>query len=141
MQQGRLITWPNALQHRIDPFTLVDAANSGHCRFITLSLVDPHYRVCSTRNVPPQRHDWWAGEVCDTLSSQGKPREVANFIIDKTSDWPIGMDEAKQAREQWTKEHKWADQAYETGIEVLLTIALSVRVHFTNYATIIKSFY
>lgn len=63
-----------------------------------------------------------AGEVCDTLSSQGIPREVANLIIDKTSDWPIGMDEAKQAREQWTKEHNWADQAYKTGIEILLTI-------------------
>lgn len=23
--------------------------------------MDPHYRICSTRNVPPQQESWWDG--------------------------------------------------------------------------------
>lgn len=55
--QGRPITWPNTLQYRVEPFTLVDVTIPGLRRFIVLSLVDPHYRLCSTRNVPPQWYD------------------------------------------------------------------------------------
>lgn len=56
--QGRLLVWPNVLHHRMEPIQLLDPTVSGHCKFISLHLVDPHYRICSTRNVPPQRHDW-----------------------------------------------------------------------------------
>ncbi|KFY87391.1 hypothetical protein V500_06984 [Pseudogymnoascus sp. VKM F-4518 (FW-2643)] len=75
--QGRLITWSNALQHRVEPFTLVDATMLGHRRFRMLALVDPHYRVCSTRNVPPQRQDW-AGEA---LSSGGTLRGAGDGVV------------------------------------------------------------
>lgn len=54
--QGRLLAWPNALQHRIEPFELVDKSRSGYRNCVVLYLVDPHYRICSTRTVPPQQH-------------------------------------------------------------------------------------
>ncbi|RAH42210.1 uncharacterized protein BO95DRAFT_467131 [Aspergillus brunneoviolaceus CBS 621.78] len=36
------------------------ACRPGNLTLVKLRLVDPHYRICSTRNVPPQQHDWWA---------------------------------------------------------------------------------
>lgn len=116
--QGRLITWPNTLQYRVEPISLVDVTIPGHRRFITLSLVDPHYRVCSTQNVPPQRHDWWAGEISDTLSTRGIPREVADLITDKSSDWLMSMDEARQARERLMQEHKWTEMACDVSSDI-----------------------
>lgn len=61
--KGRLLVWPNTLQHRVEPFELVDYTTLGHRRFRVLWLVDPRYRLCLTRNVQPQRHDWWAEEA------------------------------------------------------------------------------
>lgn len=55
--QGRLLAWPNALQHRLESFELIDKSRPGHRRCVVLYLVDPHYRICSTRNVPPQQHE------------------------------------------------------------------------------------
>ena len=45
--------------HRVSPFRLKDHSKPGHIRFLTLWLVDPHQRIISTANVPPQRLDWW----------------------------------------------------------------------------------
>ncbi|KAL4798720.1 hypothetical protein BDV19DRAFT_386192 [Aspergillus venezuelensis] len=42
--------------NRLNSLTELDR---GHCRFLTLWLVNPYLRICSTRNVPPQRQDWW----------------------------------------------------------------------------------
>ncbi|RHZ54010.1 DUF4246 domain-containing protein [Aspergillus thermomutatus] len=61
MPSGRLISFPNAFQHRMGPLELQDKAKPGHCRFLTLCLVDPTYRICSTRNVPPQQPNWIDG--------------------------------------------------------------------------------
>lgn len=63
IREGRLLAWSNALHYLVEPCTLHDPTRAGHARFIKLMLVDPHYRICSTLNVPPQRHDWWAEEV------------------------------------------------------------------------------
>ncbi|KAK5625955.1 hypothetical protein RRF57_001671 [Xylaria bambusicola] len=57
--QGRLLAFPNSLQHAVSPFELVDKTKPGHRRFIALWLVDPNIRVISTANVPPQQQDWW----------------------------------------------------------------------------------
>lgn len=43
----------------MSPFRLADPTKPGHRRFIALWLVDPHNRILSTANVPPQRQDWW----------------------------------------------------------------------------------
>ncbi|KFY38791.1 hypothetical protein V495_06374 [Pseudogymnoascus sp. VKM F-4514 (FW-929)] len=103
-QQGRLITWSNALQYRVEPFTLVDPTIPGHRRFIILSLVDPHYRICSTMNVPPQRQDW-AGEADGALQEAGY--DVAGG---KEYGW-VSMDEARRAKEEMERERIWADRA------------------------------
>lgn len=58
-KQGRLISFPNTLQHRVSPFSLSDRSKPGHRKILALFLVDPHVRITSSANVPPQREDWW----------------------------------------------------------------------------------
>ncbi|RYP52187.1 hypothetical protein DL768_002629 [Monosporascus sp. mg162] len=60
---GRLLAFPNVLQHRVSPFRLADPSRPGHRKILAMFLVDPHVRVTSTANVPPQRRDWWAEEL------------------------------------------------------------------------------
>ncbi|KAJ2988381.1 hypothetical protein NUW58_g4004 [Xylaria curta] len=61
--QGRFLAFPNVFQHRVSPFQLVDPTKPGHRRFIALWLVDPHIRIISTANVPPQQQHWWVESV------------------------------------------------------------------------------
>ncbi|KAF2495402.1 hypothetical protein BU16DRAFT_389520 [Lophium mytilinum] len=99
--QGRLIAFPNTLQHCVEPFTLEDKKRPGHRRFLVLWLVDPYYRVMSTRNVPPQRHDWWLEAGLKQVEEEvfGRlPVELAAEVGEMIGEWPIGMAEAKDLR-------------------------------------------
>ncbi|KAH8887891.1 hypothetical protein GQ53DRAFT_808840 [Thozetella sp. PMI_491] len=100
---GRLLAFPNTLQHRVSPFKLVDPSKPGHRRFLVLWLVDPQYRICSTRNVPPQRHDWWAEKGYSKLNL-GLPREVMNMISGQVGEYPMGIEEAQNLRLELMKE-------------------------------------
>ncbi|CAK7275555.1 hypothetical protein SEPCBS57363_006755 [Sporothrix epigloea] len=109
--QGQLVAFSNVLEHRIEPFRLVDETEPGRCRWLTLYLVDPHYRVCSTRNVPPQQHDWWAAAVGRELAAgAGLPEELIENILRYTDEWPMGTEEAARHRKQMIEEaevSKW----------------------------------
>ncbi|KAL1612138.1 hypothetical protein SLS60_000361 [Paraconiothyrium brasiliense] len=88
--QGRLLAFPNVFQHRVSPFSLVDKTQPGHRRFIALWLVDPHQRVISTANVPPQQQDWWLESVLgdDMESRNADPAQVSAEVLslmEKTS--------------------------------------------------------
>ncbi|GIJ86245.1 hypothetical protein Asppvi_005131 [Aspergillus pseudoviridinutans] len=107
VSQGRLVTFPNLLEHRYEPFTLADPSRPGHFRSIALYLVDPHYRVCSTRNVPPQQHHWWAQAVSHDLAAAGLPQEIVDEIMQGTDSWPMGLPEARRHRREFLKEHRW----------------------------------
>ncbi|KAJ5635052.1 uncharacterized protein N7484_008365 [Penicillium longicatenatum] len=61
-KEGRLITFPNILQHCVSPFSLADRTKPGHRKILALFLVDPHRRIISSANVPPQREDWREGQ-------------------------------------------------------------------------------
>lgn len=81
--EGRLLVFPNTLQHQVQPFQLVDKQKPGHRRFLVLWLVDPHYRITSTANVPPQQHDWWADETLMKVVDNSKlPAEISKMIMD-----------------------------------------------------------
>jgi hypothetical protein len=86
MPSGRLISFPNAFQHKMRPLHLEDKTKPGHCRFLTLSLVDPTSRICSTRNVLPQQPGWLKGDGIESA-----PR--------------MDLSEALELREELVKEH------------------------------------
>ncbi|KAL7944157.1 hypothetical protein V8C42DRAFT_327860 [Trichoderma barbatum] len=73
--QGRLLAFPNVFQHRVSSFRLKDGTKPGHRRFLALWLVDPHERIVSTANVPPQQKDWWVE------ASEGEPTEIPGSLL------------------------------------------------------------
>ncbi|KAL4923186.1 uncharacterized protein BDV17DRAFT_296611 [Aspergillus undulatus] len=97
-KEGRLITFPNTLQHRVSPFSLEDPTRPGHRKILALSLMDPHHCVISSANVPPQRGDW-RGES-----------EVAKGTT-------MSMDEAKAHRLEPMKERGMRPQEANTAFE------------------------
>ena len=96
--QGRLLAFPNTLQHCVAPFELVDKTKPGHRRCLVLWLVDPHYRICSTTNVPPQRHDWWLDMVRKNADFSKMPQEVVDMVLKNVEDWPMSLERAKELR-------------------------------------------
>ncbi|KAF2184858.1 hypothetical protein K469DRAFT_739224 [Zopfia rhizophila CBS 207.26] len=116
--QGRLLAFPNTLQHCVKPFRLADPSRPGHRRFLVLWLVDPHYRIISTRNVPPQRHDWWAASGYDQVPVDQKlPAELAKIVHDEIGEWPMGMEEAKALRLELMAERTQKDTTIENNFE------------------------
>ncbi|TFK63101.1 hypothetical protein BDN72DRAFT_848026 [Pluteus cervinus] len=115
-RQGRLLTFPNQLQHKVEPFKLEDPTKPGYRKILALFLVDPHTKIISTKNVPCQRMDWWTealsvGELQDVASSggihstggdvnrfAGLPAELKEQIFDKVDGFPITLEEAKRLR-------------------------------------------
>ncbi|CAM5229436.1 hypothetical protein GCM10010329_79850 [Streptomyces spiroverticillatus] len=90
--EGRLLAFPNTLQHRVGSFRLADPTRPGHRKILAFFLVDPSASLVSTSDVPPQQP--WA----DT----------------STMTW----EQAKDFREQLMQERKFFvaehnDQLYE----------------------------
>ncbi|KAJ6783562.1 hypothetical protein PWT90_09491 [Aphanocladium album] len=59
LSEGRTVTFPNTLQHRFEPLRRSDESKPASLQFMAIHLVDPHYRVCSTRHIAPQSVAWW----------------------------------------------------------------------------------
>jgi hypothetical protein len=100
---GRLLTFPNLLQHQVQPFKLADPSIPGHRKILALFLVDPGIRVISTANVPPQQRDWWADEVVKEFNKGGKgiallSEELKEKVFESVDEFPIGMQEAREIR-------------------------------------------
>lgn len=105
-EEGRLLVFPNVLQHRVQPFGLADAARPGHRKILALFLVDPHMRIPSIGNVPPQQKDWWRGMVLGLDRVGDLPPELAEHVMESAGDFPIELDEAKKLRLELMEERK-----------------------------------
>ena len=96
-REGRLLTFPNILQHRVGLFKLADPTKPGHRKIIVLFLVDPNIRIISTAHVPCQRRDWWWEEVNSEkppLMLDSLPAELNQIILDAV-EFPIVIKEAR----------------------------------------------
>lgn len=114
MIEGRLLSWPNTLRSKQEPFTLANPHQPGNLTVIKLRLVDPHYRICSTRNVPPQQHDWWAAEArhASNLDARLSP-ELVHLVMEQTNWWPMSTAEARRLRVDFRRDHQRAQEAAE----------------------------
>ncbi|OBT82278.1 hypothetical protein VE02_09084 [Pseudogymnoascus sp. 03VT05] len=86
-QQGRLLTFPNVFQHRVQSFSLRDPTKPG-CRKILalLLLVDPAITVISTGNVPSQRAGQWLrdqGESGESLMGMVEAKGLRVELMEK----------------------------------------------------------
>ncbi|EGE79440.1 hypothetical protein RJ035_004541 [Blastomyces gilchristii] len=105
-KQGRLLTFPNILQHRVSPFQLEDPSKLGHRKILALFLVDPNIRIISSANVPCQRRDWWAEQVPWENITGRLPPELFNEVASHLDDFPISMEDAKELRLELMEERK-----------------------------------
>lgn len=125
-QQGRIVSWPNVMQHRIEPFALADRTKPGHRRVIVLYLVDPHYRIPSTKTVPPQQHDWWieAALARRNFASDSKastlPQEVLDLVNAETEDWPMGREEAESIKREVERDRAEAFRAVDEAMPTFM---------------------
>lgn len=113
------MTFPNVLQRRVSPFSLADKTKPGHRKIIAFFLVDPHLRIISSANVPPQREDWCQERENAVDQALARlPPELQN-IVNNDMATPITMDEAKQYRLELMEERKVAavnqNQKFEIG--------------------------
>ncbi|KAF9461843.1 hypothetical protein BDZ94DRAFT_1283340 [Collybia nuda] len=101
IRQGRLITWPNVLQHQFTSFELEDPTQPGDLKLLTIFLVDPHIRIISTANVPCQQKSWWVDAIKRGGSKLAKlPAEVQDMIYNEVDDpeFLLNNGEAKNLR-------------------------------------------
>lgn len=116
--EGRLITFPNILQHQVQPFKLLDPTKPGHRKILALFLVDPGIRIISTANVPPQQKDWWSERINNQMARSGKAlgklsNELKDKIVDDVDDFPISMEKAKELRLELMAERSVFVSAHE----------------------------
>ncbi|KAL0573733.1 hypothetical protein V5O48_008229 [Marasmius crinis-equi] len=108
-KEGRILAFPNVLQHRVEPFELSDPSKPGYRKILALFLVDPYVRTLSTANVPPQQRDWWE-EVLrkerPTTRLGRLPVEVFDQVLRMVDGdaWPISQEQAKKVRENLMEE-------------------------------------
>ena len=107
-REGRLLTFPNILQHKVQPFSLVDRTKPGHRKILSLFLVDPHLKILSTENVPCQERDWWRNYIAQLPTCLDQlPLELQEAVFDGVIyDFPFGLDEAKNLRLALIEERK-----------------------------------
>lgn len=107
-REDRVITFPNLLQHQVQPFKLADPTKPGHRKILALFLVDPHIRIISTANVPCQQRDWWSQAISsdDNGRLAKLPPEIREKVIDEVEDFPINLETAKRLREELMEERK-----------------------------------
>jgi hypothetical protein len=73
---------------------------------LIIYLVDPNYRICSTANVPPQQHDWWAEVALDQTvfgqnaspEAQKLPQEVRDIVDTFTKGCLMDQARAKKIK-------------------------------------------
>ncbi|KAJ6780655.1 hypothetical protein PWT90_01315 [Aphanocladium album] len=85
LPEGRVVTYPNTLQHKFETPQLKEPGRTGCIQFMQIHLVDPHYIVCSTRYVPPQNLEWWKEsiEYERFRVENGLPHEITYYILER----------------------------------------------------------
>ncbi|KJA26104.1 hypothetical protein HYPSUDRAFT_64316 [Hypholoma sublateritium FD-334 SS-4] len=124
-REGRLLTFPNILQHRVNPFKLVDPTKPVHRKIVALFLVDPNIQIISTAHVPCQRQDWWleAGVLDQGPGNLSLPRELQDKVLEDV-DFPFSLREAKTMREKLMAERKEVSANYSEALNEQFTISL-----------------
>ena len=99
-REGRMLAFPNVLQHCVHNFRLKDETKPGHRKILAMFLVDPHIKVLSTANVPPQQRDWWQEEVRKVSPFAELPQEVFDEIIEGVDGFPLNYADQCEVRQK-----------------------------------------
>ncbi|KAF9519028.1 hypothetical protein BS47DRAFT_1388452 [Hydnum rufescens UP504] len=116
-REGRLLTWPNILQHRVEPFGLADPTRPGHRKILALFLVDPNIRIISTANVPCQQKDWWTMKIQRMSVLAKLPFELQDQVFNEVKGFPISLEGTKRQRLKLMEERKRFAFRHERGFK------------------------
>jgi hypothetical protein len=122
---GRLLAFPAVLRRsHAEPPQLEDSTRPGRLQMLVVHLVDPHYRICSTRNVPPQQGEWWASAagldqaLGQLRNGHGLPREIVNQIwTELEGAGPMRIDEAAEAKRMRAEDERVYREARQHGVD------------------------
>ena len=123
---GRVLAWPNTLQHCVQPFELENKALPGRRTILCFFLVDPTKRIRSTATVPPQQREWLQLEARALLIhiSPPLPFDIRSHIIGfvgggnnamPLSPGTITYEEAADRRLRLMRERKATEQNARVG--------------------------
>ncbi|KAL8874896.1 MAG: hypothetical protein Q9198_006673, partial [Flavoplaca austrocitrina] len=105
IREGRVISFPNVFQTRINAVKLRDPGKAGHLKLFIVHLIDPNRRIMSTSMVPCQRRDWWAREIRQKVPVMRRlPLEIFDNIIHMVDGFPISASDAEKMREEMLEE-------------------------------------
>jgi len=115
-REGRLVTFPNIIQHRVEGFRLQDPTKPGHRKIVALFLVNPHIKILSSAKIPCQRKDWWD----EYQQGRRMTRKATRELLDEensSTDFPLTMDEVKGMRLRLMEERTIFDQGQKETID------------------------
>ncbi|KAJ2064579.1 hypothetical protein GGI17_000906 [Coemansia sp. S146] len=72
IKNGSYVCYPNYYQTKMPLFELADPTRPGHVKYIAFNIVDPMYKLISTKLVPPQQPNW--------VNATSSPEATANAI-------------------------------------------------------------
>ncbi|KAL0477394.1 hypothetical protein AKO1_005819, partial [Acrasis kona] len=101
-QEDRCIAFPNYLQHKVAPFSLIDHTQEGYRKILVFFLVDPDHEIISTSNVRPQQLSWIIPSLIAVFQNVF-PIEVIMLILEYCSDY-MTLDQAEKYRIDLMKE-------------------------------------
>jgi hypothetical protein len=128
-REGRMLAFPNVLQHCVHKFRLEDETKPGHRKILVMFLVDPHIRVLSTANVPPQQGDWWQEEVRRVKPFSDLPQELFDKIIESVDEFPLSYEAQCKARQQLMDERGALNGNINEGFENVSKAPEEVQMH------------
>ncbi|KAL8876183.1 MAG: hypothetical protein Q9198_005576, partial [Flavoplaca austrocitrina] len=115
-RESRLLCFPNVMQHKVSPFKLADPTKPGHRKLLALFLVDPHIKIISTENVPPQQYAWWRENVTTAGLFEKLPPELAENVLNGV-DFPVTLETTREQRLELMVERKqfalYSEAVYE----------------------------
>lgn len=114
-REGRLLAFPNCLQHQVQPFKLADRTRPGHRKILAMFLVHPHRPILSSAHVPPQRRDWWEEDVWRSGALSNLPNELIDMTM-KRVDFPLSWEQAVETREKLMEERGMLNERVEAHI-------------------------
>ena len=109
-QEGRIVVFPNTMQHCVQPFELQDKTLRGHRKILVYFLVNPLNRITSSASVPPQIRTWAAYDpespLHRILNFFGVPDDVVAYLYEFL-DYPMSREEAEETRDQLMYERSY----------------------------------
>ncbi|KAL3691663.1 hypothetical protein R1sor_005314 [Riccia sorocarpa] len=111
--EGRLIVFPNKLQHRVAGIENISEDQVGTLKTLVFFLVDPDNEIVSTRHVPPQQWERFVPELVHLMSLIAKrvhgkffPLPLVQEIVSRAKSG-LTLAEAKRHRLELMREREY----------------------------------